>query len=223
LKGSADDLGAAGWDPQYGWGRVNAARAVSMALSIHQTGDTTPPTVSFSSPTNGATVSGTITVQINASDNVGVAAVSLYLNGALLSTKTAAPYTFSLDTTRFANGSYTLRAVAADAAGNTAGAQISLSINNAPDTTPPTIRITSPVNGARVNGTISVAVATSDDRGVVRVELYVNGRLTATSTSAPFTLQWNTSKAPRGAHTLQCRAYDAAGNVGLSQSITVYK
>jgi thermitase len=223
LKRSADDLGAASWDPQYGWGRVNAARAVSMALSLNQMGDTTPPSVSFSSPTNGATVSGTITVQINASDNVGVASVSLYLNGALLSTKTAAPYTFSFDTTRFANGSYTLRAVAADATGNTASAQINLSIYNTADTTPPTIRITSPVDGARVNGTISVAVATSDDRAVVRVELYVDGRLTATSTSAPFTTQWNASKAPRGAHTLQCKAYDAAGNVGISQSITVYK
>jgi len=36
LKQSADDLGAAGWDPLYGWGRVNAQKAVSMAVTFGQ-------------------------------------------------------------------------------------------------------------------------------------------------------------------------------------------
>ena len=29
LRSSADDKGAAGWDPQYGYGRVNALKAVT--------------------------------------------------------------------------------------------------------------------------------------------------------------------------------------------------
>jgi subtilisin family serine protease len=37
LKQSADDLGSPGWDPAYGWGRVNAQRAVTMAISSGQT------------------------------------------------------------------------------------------------------------------------------------------------------------------------------------------
>ena len=41
--------------------------------------DTTPPTVSLTAPTNGATVSGTVTVAANASDNVGVAGVQFAL------------------------------------------------------------------------------------------------------------------------------------------------
>ncbi len=36
LKQSADDLGAPGWDPAYGWGRVNAQKAVSMAVTFGQ-------------------------------------------------------------------------------------------------------------------------------------------------------------------------------------------
>src|SRR5439155_16086206 len=79
LKQSADDLGPAGWDPGYGWGRVNAARAVSMALGgappPAPATDTTPPTASFTSPAAGATVSGTVSVQVSASDNVGVTSV----------------------------------------------------------------------------------------------------------------------------------------------------
>src|SRR6185369_8756032 len=43
VKQSADDLGASGWDPIYGTGRVNAARAVSMATA-GATVDTIPPT-----------------------------------------------------------------------------------------------------------------------------------------------------------------------------------
>ena len=46
LKQSADDLGATGWDANYGRGRVNAARAVSLAQGGGTT-DTTSPTSIF--------------------------------------------------------------------------------------------------------------------------------------------------------------------------------
>ena len=62
----------------------------------------------------------------------------------------------------------------------------------------------------------------TDNVGVVRVELLVDGALTATATSAPFTTRWNTRKAPPGAHVLQVKAYDAAGNCRFSSPITVY-
>jgi subtilisin family serine protease len=89
------------------------------------------------------------------------------------------------------------------------------------DTTAPTIRITSPPAGTLVSTNVTVTVSASDDRGVVKVELYVDGKLTATSTSAPFSTKWNARKAAPGAHTLQCKAYDAAGNVGVSAAVTV--
>jgi thermitase len=49
LKQNADDLGTPGWDSSYGWGRINAARAVN-AASGGGAPDTTPPTVSITSP-----------------------------------------------------------------------------------------------------------------------------------------------------------------------------
>lgn len=225
LKQSADDLGPAGWDPSYGWGRVNAARAVSLALGTSSTPDTTPPTVSFSSPASGATVSGTVSVQVAASDNVGVTSVSLSVDGSALGTDTSAPYSFSWNTTTATNGTHTLTATAADAAGNKSTAQITVTVSNSPpDTTPPTISITSPSAGATVSGTsVSVYVKATDNVGVVKVELYVDGAVSNTSTTAPFTTKWNTRKAASGAHTLQCKAYDAAGNVGTSASLTVYR
>src|SRR5205814_7488424 len=74
--------------------------------------DTTPPTVSISSPANGATVSGTITVAANASDNVGVAGVQFFADGAPIAAEdTTAPYSVSVDTATASNGSHTLTAV----------------------------------------------------------------------------------------------------------------
>src|SRR5207245_1066495 len=84
------------------------------------TSDTTPPIVAITSPDGSAPVSGTITVTANASDNVAVAGVQFFVDGALLDQDTTAPYAVSWDTTRVANGSYTLTARAQDTSGNPA-------------------------------------------------------------------------------------------------------
>ena len=89
------------------------------------------------------------------------------------------------------------------------------------DTTPPTTSITSPVNGATVSGTITVSATASDNVGVTRVELFVDGSLAGTDTSSPYSFSWNTTGVPNGSHSLQTRAYDAAGNVGSSAVVTV--
>src|SRR4029077_6352266 len=60
-----------------------------------------------------------VTLTANASDNVGVVGVQFKLNGANLGAEdTTAPYSISWDTTALAAGTYTLTAVARDAAGN---------------------------------------------------------------------------------------------------------
>jgi thermitase len=225
LKQSADDLGPAGWDPSYGWGRVNAARAVSLAGGAPApTGDTSPPTVGFIAPAGSATVSGSVSVQISATDDVGVASVTLKVDGATVASASLTPYIFAWDSATVTNGTRTLTATATDAAGNAASAQLTVTVNNvAADTTAPTIAITAPAAGSTVSGTVSVLVNAADNVRVAKVELYVDGKLTATSTAAPFTTKWNTQKAARGPHTLQCKAYDAAGNVGASAVVTVNK
>jgi len=179
--------------------------------------------VSFLSPSAGATVSSTLSVQVDAADNVGVASVTVSVDGASLGSDSTAPYTFTWDTKSSLNGSHTLVATAQDAAGNKSTASMSVTVNNIADTTPPSISILSPSNGARISSQVTVLVSASDQVGVARVDLYVDGALTSSATTSPFTTKWNAKKAKAGAHTLQCRAYDAAGNVGLSGNLTVYK
>jgi beta-lactamase superfamily II metal-dependent hydrolase len=94
--------------------------------------DTQPPTTSITSPTNGATVSGTIGVTATASDNVGVTRVEFYLDGVLKSTSTSAPYGWSWDTTTTSNGSHSLTSRAYDAAANVGtSAAVSVTVSNA--------------------------------------------------------------------------------------------
>jgi hypothetical protein len=179
--------------------------------------------VAITSPSAGATVSGAIAVQARAGDNVGIASVAVYLDGTPVATASSASISWSWNTLTATNGTHTLQAFATDTSGNTVNTQITVTVNNVTDTTTPSIVITAPANGATVSRTLSVSVNTTDDVGVVRVELYVDGRLIATSTSAPFTNSWNPRKAANGVHTLLCKAYDAAGNMGTSQTVSVYK
>jgi hypothetical protein len=83
--------------------------------------DTTAPTVAVTAPGPGATVSGTVALAASASDNVGVASVQFRVNGANVgAADSSSPYTASWNTTGLAAGTYTVTAVATDAAGNTA-------------------------------------------------------------------------------------------------------
>ena len=83
-------------------------------------GDTTAPTVSITSPANGATVARrtTVTITATATDNVGVTRVEFSVNGALQCTDTSAPYSCNWNVPNTRNQTFQLQAQAFDAAGN---------------------------------------------------------------------------------------------------------
>jgi hypothetical protein len=226
LKASAVDLGLPGTDIYFGAGRINAGAALALAAGAAPppTADTTPPTVSIASPSTGVTVSGTVSVTVNASDNVGVSRVELRVGGTTVATDTAAPFTFSWNSTAVANGTVMLTAVAYDAAGNSAvSSGVPVLVSNAPpaDTTAPSVSITSPSSGATIAGQVSVAVSASDNVGVTRVDFRVNGITQATSNAPPYQFPWSSTSLPNGAATLSAVAFDAAGNYATSAAVNV--
>lgn len=101
--------------------------------------DRVKPTVALTSPANGATVSGTITVAANASDNDKVASVQLNLDsGPLGAPITVAPYQRSCDTTALTNAAHNFWAVATDRLGNSQqSSNYIVTVNNV--TPPPSI------------------------------------------------------------------------------------
>ena len=221
LKQSAHDLGSAGWDPSYGWGRVNAAQAVDLALLTVGSDDNTPPSVNIQSPAGGGSIAGVVNVQAIAGDNVGLTSVTFSVDGAVLGTTVGSPCSFPWDTRAAADGTHVVSVTATDAAGNIASSTISVMISNAPGMIPPVVSIISPADGSAISGNVSVDVNATDDVAIHHVELYVDGVLTDSSRRAPFTLRWNSRKAVAGTHSLQCKAYDTQGNVGTSPIITV--
>ena len=223
LKNNADDLGTAGFDTTYGYGRINAYKSLLAAQAAIPQSDTTPPAVSVTSPAGGSTVKGAVAVNTTATDNVGVTKVELYVNNSLYATDTTSPFSFSWDSTAVADGNYTLFARAYDAAGNSAqSSNVSVKVVNTQDIIAPTVAITSPANGATIGNSVLVSVAASDNVGVIKTELYIDGALKATSTSGSISWSWNARRATAGSHVITSKAYDAAGNVGTA-SITVKK
>jgi len=112
--------------------------AASNQASATITADTTAPTVAISAPSDGATVSGPVTVSADASDNVAVAGVQFKLDGNNLGSEDgSSPYSVSWDTTTATNGSHALTAVARDAANNsTSSSTVSVTVSNTPPPPP---------------------------------------------------------------------------------------
>lgn len=104
-----------------------------------------------------------------------------------------------------------------------------------PDTTPPLLEITKPINalyflntqiitlsgGILVIGPIEVqAVASDDESGLDRVEFYVNQQLYGNVTTAPYTWLWNQTAFFR--QVLTVKAFDKEGNKA-SKELEVWK
>ncbi len=126
-NGNPNDAGAA-WTP--GETFTDSANSVSVQVTGSTTsgytvriqnagGDTTLPNVSLTAPAVDAVVRGTaVTLSADATDNVGVDRVQFLVNGTVVGTDSAAPYSLTWDTETVADGRHNLTARAFDAASN---------------------------------------------------------------------------------------------------------
>ena len=185
------------------------------------------PQVSLTAPANGASVSGNVSVTANASDNVGVDRVEFLLDGALLGSDASAPYALAWNAAAAVNGSHVLQARAVDLAGNTAtSAAVTVTVTGGvSDTTPPSVALVFPADGATLGGTVTLSADADDDFGVVGVVFELDGAAIGNGTlgtsGGPWTLSWNTTAVNEGGHSLRARASDAAGNSTLSAARSI--
>lgn len=172
--------------------------------------DTTPPTVSIVSPTNGANVSGTVPVTATASDNVAVASVQLKLDGANLGPLlTTAPYTVSWNTLQSANATHTITATALDTSGNAGNATpVSVTVFNP---TAPAISSFSASPASIPSGTSSTLAWAVTGNPAPSLSIAGLGSVTGTSVQV----------SPAQTTTYTLTATNSAGTVTAQTTVTV--
>ncbi|MBP9864383.1 hypothetical protein KBC54_02965 [Patescibacteria group bacterium] len=187
--------------------------------------DTTPPTVSISSPSMYATITGGITISVSAQDNISIKKVVFSIdNWVIQQTKESAPFLFDWNTASLKNGEHLIHMTAYDTSGNVKEASIAVTVSNSTtgkDVEPPTIAIDTPIEGSTLSGNVPVIVRTKDNIGVKEVVFTIdNGIVLGSDTSTAFSVEWDTTDAKDGTHFIHAKAYDAEGNASTT-SITV--
>ena len=173
--------------------------------------DTTPPTTELTSPTDGDTVSGSVSLAATANDDTAVAKVAFLVDGTVVGTATAAPYTFSWDSTTVPDGTHTVMSQAYDTSGNSAESEpISVTTLNA-DTTPPTAPTALVATASSATSVSLTWTAATDDNGVTTYLVFRDGTQVGTSTSTSYSDTNLTQLTP---YTYTVYATDGAGNVG---------
>jgi len=171
-----------------------------------------PPSVSITSPQNGDFINKTITIKVNASDDKGVTKVEFYIDNVLKGTDTNPPYEWSWDTTKHTSGAHNIKARAYDTINQTAEHTIQVTVDQ-----PPNIFITSPSPGSNVYGIVTIETSVSDDFGINKVQFYVNGELSKTSTESSHIFNWGTNNIFNGQYTIKAVVYDTRNQTAQDQ------
>jgi len=110
-------------------GNIGTSVLISVTVNNINSSDTQPPTVSITKPTNGSTIpsKGNLSISASASDNVGIAQIKILFDSAIIKTCSSATIcSVSYSTKKIVSGAHIISATAADAAGNTRSAQVSV-------------------------------------------------------------------------------------------------
>jgi subtilisin family serine protease len=192
----------------------------SAAMNVTFDNDFSGPTVAMTAPSDGATLSGTVTLSADASDPSGISKVVFYVGSSSVSTDSAAPYSYSYNTRLQANGPKVITAKAYDMFNNvTTSAELNVTFDN--DLSGPAVAVTAPSEGATLNGTVTFSADTSDPSGISKVVFYVGSSSVGTDTTAPFSYSYNTRLQPNGAKVITAKAYDSLNNVATSAAVNV--
>ena len=169
------------------------------------------PTVTITSPLNGSTVTGTVGIIGTASDTDGtVQSVQVRIDtGSWKNATGTTSWSYSWDTTTVTNGSHTIYARSYDGMDYSSIGSVTVNVNITLSNQPPTVSITSPLNGSTVSGTVTIAGTASDDVSVEKVEIRIGDDLWQEVTgTTSWTYSWDTTSMATGNYDIYARSYD---------------
>ncbi len=184
------------------------------------------PTVAITSPPNGSTIAGDLTIKASAAAPADaiLQAVAFFVNEDQVEVDSTKPYEATISTIgQFANGTILeLTAAAVDTYDRVAfSSPLSVTVNN-PATT---LAITTPAQGATVSGTIPVSAQVTAAPGTVIefVEFLADGESFGGTSTAPYSADYDTMFALDGATIeLVAVAYDNFGRSFPSAAVSVH-
>lgn len=184
-----------------------------------------PPSVSLTSPADGASypAASTIAVSADASDADGtIERVEFYAGATLIGTDTTNPYSVSWP--NVGAGTYMVKAIAFDN-GGASGTSLTRAITVSSPVSinqPPSISLTSPASGTTFTAPASItlsAIASDTDGTIARIDFYSGSTLLGTVTSSPYSVAWNNVLA--GSYSLTAVARDNTGATTVSSTSDV--
>jgi hypothetical protein len=193
------------------------------SVPINDPADVTAPFAVAIEPANGVTVPEGVTRLYFTVDDAGVSepcSATVFVDGQAVTNTSVSPVALSLP-----RGQHMWQVQGIDSAGNSSFSALNLfTVGSAvPDTTPPSVAITAPANGALLSGTNVVVSATATDNVVVAsVQFRLDGlNLGAARTTAPYSINWDTTTSTNGPHQLTAVARDVASNQSTSAVVNV--
>jgi len=198
---------------------ANRTGSQGVAVVVQNAGGPAPLTAAFTSPADGATVSGTTTVAISASGGTTPYTYTLRVDGTQVFTQSTpnATASYAWNTTSVAGGSHTLSLTVTDAASRSATASRAVTVQNAASSVTATIK--RPTAGSTVQGKVTVEMQVAGGQAPYRYSFRIDGAevYTTTSSTTGRTYTWNTAAAADGPHTL---AFSVTDNTGAGGSAT---
>lgn len=174
------------------------------------------PAATITSPADGSTVSGTITISADICSYV--ASVSVYIDGKFLASSAVA--SFSWDTTTVPDGSHKISVRSFNSSGSqiaTATATVTTANGLLGNCAAPAV-ITSPADGSTVAGTVNISAQLC--YYVSYVKVYVDGNYLATS-PPPLSYPWVSARVPNGSHKISVRSFNSSGSQIANAVVTV--
>jgi hypothetical protein len=179
-----------------------------------------PPSITLTSPSNAATISGS--VQLTASTAM-TSGVQFLIDGQLFgSVVTVAPYSISWDTTTVPNGMHWLAAQTTDPTGIIGTSATAIVTVSNTGSSLPVVQLTSPTNGSVLSSTITLYATVASNQPIASVSFFVDNSAVGTPvTTPPYMISWDTTTVPDGQHVVSVSATDTLGNTGHSTPVTL--
>ncbi|MCX7956979.1 MAG: glycosyl hydrolase family 8 [Endomicrobia bacterium] len=184
----------------------------SISKTINVFVDNAPPTIQSLNLYENQIISGTIKLDITATDNFKLNKLEIFINNNFLSSTTTYPFSFYFNTTLLQDGRYYLKFVVKDSVDNSTITIRSIVVNNSNELPPEAYIVLNTTNNI-ISGNQNVFIYAIDDNKLDSIFLYIDDMFFSSTTSKfssyTYLINFDTTKFSDGMHNIKVIVYDS--------------